>query len=45
MDFNIFMYLTYGILAVAGALGLLIAKHPLRGAMGLLLTMLSLAGM
>ncbi|MBN2008431.1 NADH-quinone oxidoreductase subunit J [candidate division KSB1 bacterium] len=45
MDFNIFMYLTYGVLAIVGALGLLIAKHPLRGAMGLLVTMLALAGM
>jgi NADH-quinone oxidoreductase subunit J len=45
MDFNIFMYLTYGALAIIGAFGLLLARHPLRGAMGLLVTMLALAGM
>ncbi|MCI0515941.1 NADH-quinone oxidoreductase subunit J [candidate division KSB1 bacterium] len=45
MDFNILMYLVFGILAVAGGAVLLLAKHPVRGALGLLGTMLCLAGM
>ena len=45
MDFNIFMYYSFGTVAIAGAIVLLFAKHPLRGAMGLLTTMLALAGM
>ena len=45
MDFNIIMYIVFGILAVAGAIVLFIARHPIRGALGLLGTMLSLAGM
>jgi NADH-quinone oxidoreductase subunit J len=39
------MYFAFGIVAIAGGLVLLFAKHPIRGAMGLLATMLSLAGM
>ena len=45
MDFNILMYYVFGIVAIAGALVLVFAKHPIRGAMGLLTTMLALAGM
>jgi NADH-quinone oxidoreductase subunit J len=45
MDFNIIMYIVFGILAVAGAIALFLARHPIRGALGLLGTMLSLAGM
>jgi len=45
MDFNILMYYAFGIVAIAGGLVLLFAKHPIRGAMGLLATMLALAGM
>lgn len=45
MDFNILMYYVFGIVAVAGGLVLIFAKHPIRGAMGLLTTMLALAGM
>ena len=45
MDFNILMYLVFGVVAIAGGLVLLFAKHPIRSAMGLLATMLALAGM
>ncbi len=45
MDFNILMYIFFGIVSIAGAIILLIAKHPIRGAMGLLTTMLALAAM
>lgn len=45
MDFNILMYYLFGIVAIAGGLVLIFAKHPIRGAMGLLTTMLALAGM
>jgi len=45
MDFNILMYYVFGIVAIAGGLVLLFAKHPIRGAMGLLTTMVALAGM
>jgi len=45
MDFNILMYFVFGIVAIAGGLVLLFAKHPIKGAMGLLVTMLALAGM
>jgi len=45
MDFNILMYIVFGVVAIAGGLVLLFAKHPIRGAMGLLATMLALAGM
>jgi len=45
MDFDIIMYIILGALAVAGGIVLIMAKHPIRGALGLLLTMLSLAGM
>lgn len=45
MDFNILMYYVFGIVAIAGGLVLLFAKHPIRGAMGLLATMVALAGM
>lgn len=45
MDFNIIMYIILGALAVVGGIVLILAKHPIRGALGLLLTMLSLAGM
>lgn len=45
MDFNILMYYVFGVVAIAGGLVLLFAKHPIRGAMGLLATMLALAGM
>ncbi len=45
MDFNILMYLGFGVAAVAGGLILVFAKHPIKGAMGLLVSMLALAGM
>jgi len=45
MDFNILMYIVFGVVAIAGGLVLLFAKHPIRGAMGLLATMVALAGM
>ena len=45
MDFNTLMYYVFGVAAIAGGLVLLFAKHPIRGAMGLLATMLALAGM
>jgi len=45
MDFNILMYLAFGIIAIAGAVVMLFAKHPIRSAMGLLSTMLALAAM
>ena len=45
MDFNIIMYYLFGFVAVAGGLVLIFAKHPIRGAMGLLTSMLALAGM
>jgi len=45
MDFNIIMYIVFGLLAIAGGVALFIAKHPVHGAMGLLGTMLALAGM
>lgn len=38
--FNIF-----AILAVVGALGLILARHPMNGAMSLVITMISLAGL
>jgi len=45
MDFNILMYYVFGITAIAGGIVLIFAKHPIRGAMGLLVSMLALAGM
>jgi len=45
MDFNILMYYVFGVVAIAGGLVLIFAKHPIRGALGLLVTMLALAGM
>ncbi len=45
MDFNILMYFVFGVVAIAGGLILLFAKHPIKGAMGLLASMLALAGM
>ena len=45
MDFNILMYFVFGIVAIAGGLMLLFAKHPIKGAMGLLTSMLALAGL
>ena len=45
MDFNILMYFVFGITAIGGGLVLVFAKHPIRGAMGLLASMLALAGM
>lgn len=45
MNFNIIMYVVFGLLAIAGGVALFIARHPIRGAMGLLGAMLSLAGM
>lgn len=45
MDFNQLMYYAFGIVAVAGGIVLIFAKHPIRGAMGLLVSMLALAGM
>lgn len=45
MDFNILMYYVFGIVAIAGGVVLLFAKHPIRGAMGLLASMVALAGM
>lgn len=45
MDFNILMYIVFGITAIAGGIVLIFAKHPIRGAMGLLVSMLALAGM
>jgi NADH-quinone oxidoreductase subunit J len=45
MDFNVLMYLAFGAAAIAGGLILVFAKHPIKGAMGLLVSMLALAGM
>lgn len=45
MDLNIIMYVVFGLLAIAGGAALFIAKHPIRGALGLLGSMLALAGM
>ncbi|MBC8182771.1 NADH-quinone oxidoreductase subunit J [candidate division KSB1 bacterium] len=45
MDFNILMYFVFGMVAIAGGLVLLFAKHPIKGAMGLLVSMLALAGL
>ena len=45
MDFNVIMYIFFGILSIAGGVILVGAKHPIRGAMGLLTTMLALAAM
>ncbi|NOZ60741.1 MAG: hypothetical protein GXO74_03585 [Calditrichaeota bacterium] len=45
MDFNVLMYILSGVVAIAGGLILIFAKHPIRGAMGLLVSMLSLAAM
>ena len=45
MNFNILMYYVFGVVAIAGGLVLIFAKHPIRGAMGLLTSMLALAGM
>jgi NADH-quinone oxidoreductase subunit J len=45
MDFNIIMYISFGVVAISGGLVLLFAKHPIRGALGLLTSMLALAGM
>ncbi|OQX87917.1 hypothetical protein B6D60_02895 [candidate division KSB1 bacterium 4484_87] len=45
MDFNVLMYILSGLVAIAGGLILIIAKHPIRGAMGLLIAMLALAAM
>ena len=45
MDFNILMYFVFGVVAIAGGLALLFARHPIKGAMGLLTSMLALAGM
>ena len=45
MDFNILMYYAFGVIAIFGGLILVFAKHPIRGAMGLLVTMIALAGM
>lgn len=45
MDFNILMYYVFGITAIFGGIVLLFAKHPIRSAMGLLVSMLALAGM
>jgi len=45
MDFNIIMFIVFGLLAIAGGIVLFISKHPIRGALGLLGSMLCLAGM
>ncbi|MBN2090333.1 NADH-quinone oxidoreductase subunit J, partial [candidate division KSB1 bacterium] len=45
MNFNIIMFIVFGVLAIAGGVALFLAKHPIRGALGLLGSMLSLAGM
>jgi NADH-quinone oxidoreductase subunit J len=45
MNFNIIMFIVFGELAIAGGAALFLAKHPIRGALGLLGSMLSLAGM
>ncbi len=45
MDFNVLMYYVFGVTAIFGGIVLVFAKHPIRGAMGLLATMLALAGM
>jgi NADH-quinone oxidoreductase subunit J len=45
MDLNIIMYVVFGLLAIAGGAALFIARHPIRGALGLLGSMLALAGM
>jgi len=44
MNFKIIMFIVFGILAIAGGVALFLAKHPIRGALGLLGSMLSLAG-
>ncbi|HDP99952.1 MAG TPA: hypothetical protein ENN22_12310 [bacterium] len=45
MDFNVLMFYVFGVTAIAGGLVLFFAKHPIRSAMGLLASMLALAGM
>ena len=45
MNINIIMYFAFGIVSIAGALILIFSKHPVRSALGLLTTMLALAGM
>ncbi len=40
-----FFFTLFAVLAVLGALGLVIAKHPIHGAMSLIITMISLAGL
>lgn len=45
MDLNIIMYVIFGLTAIAGGVALFIARHPIRGALGLLGSMLALAGM
>jgi len=45
MDLNIIMYVIFGLTAIAGGIALFVARHPIRGALGLLGSMLALAGM
>jgi NADH-quinone oxidoreductase subunit J len=39
------LFIVFSVLAVAGALGLVLFRHPMRGAMCLVVTMISLAGL
>lgn len=39
------LFTVFAILAVLGALGLILSKHPMNGAMSLVVTMISLAGL
>ena len=39
------LFSVFGVLAVVGALGLILSKHPMNGAMSLVVTMISLAGL
>ncbi len=43
--FATFLFNAFSALAVLGALGLILFRHPMRGAMSLVVTMISLAGL
>ena len=40
-----FLFNIFAVLSVLGALGLILSKHPMNGAMSLVITMISLAGL
>ncbi len=40
-----FLFYVFALLAVAGALGLILAKHPMNGAISLVMTMIALSGL